>query len=1232
MNDYTVRTDDEFRAVRGLNPVFKKKFLKCILMLLLLSGVGNIHAQTYCTPTGAQNCSSYGDRINRVKFANLDNITNACSSGGYGNFTSSVANVVAGQTYKMSVSVANGGTEYVTVFIDFDQNGTFAAGETFHIGSGNNVTITNDIAIPTTALTGNTRMRVRCKYNAAITDPCVETGGYGEVEDYTVNISTRATCLTYVASLASTNPTSCSANNGTITVTPTWGNTGSSLLWYRNTFNGSATPSTGSSTISGNATSINNYMRLTDNAGSQAGSLVVSNPNGFNASAVQAEFNLYMGDGTSADGFSFSYGGGVAHGQGENGTGSGVSLRFDSYNNSGQSCAPTSAGQVSVGVYYDGTLVPTACINAVAMRGLWQNVFIYINVSNQLTLRVGNTTVISNLALPAGYASANKSAWQWGFSARTGGAYDYHIVDNINLYANNQPEYSINNTTWQTSNVFSGLAPGTYTVYMRTRQSNADCTGSNSVGSVTLTAPAYTTPTPSAANQWNVSCYNGSNFDTYYGYYTQTTLGFNTTTKWSSAGSPSSATAVDGLAYSGCTIPVDYHSYKYERHGFPCGKYTFSIEGHDDEIEAYIDANGDGDASDPGDYTFTHLGCCDAHANLWTGYLSSTSQIIIRTKEGVGGSNTEIKLVNVTPTITTGSLSLNGTAGNISTCAGTPVAITQAGGTYTDATYCYWIGTDRGDGWVDAWDTWNGANCNTNTPPNITFNTPGNYVIHTNGYNSTCGWDYYGLGSTRLVSVHAPSTAPTGVSGAGVTICPGNTVTLTQTGGSLSSGASYQWYQGSCGGTAAVGTLSGTGNSSITVSPTSTTTYYVRAGAGTGCAATACANGTVTLPAMGTALATNGQSATCNVSGNNWIHFYTSGGNLIASINPNGNNLGSVTATAYVGGGAALTQACGTGSNPSFTTAALGRSWLITPTNNLPASVRFPFAATELAALVTASATTTVNALDNVSVIGDLKMSHYSGPNNLNGSWSDNCTSAGGSGGTQLVGTQGGNGLTSTVNGFLSTIAGSSYVQFNTPGFSEFWLHGDGGTSPLPVQLINFSATCNEKGDVNINWSTASEHNSQKFIVEKSRDLDQWIVAGERAASGNSNYKIDYFMADNDAFGGVSYYRLVQVDNDGAQEIFGPVSVSCSSDENSMIVFPNPSKGSFTVEITSTENIQHAGVQLTDLTGKVISVREVNIYEGKNQLMFEGTDLQAGTYIVKVVSKSAFSPVRVVMD
>ncbi len=87
--------------------------------------------------------------------------------------------------------------------------------------------------------------------------------------------------------------------------------------------------------------------------------------------------------------------------------------------------------------------------------------------------------------------------------------------------------------------------------------------------------------------------------------------------------------------------------------------------------------------------------------------------------------------------------------------------------------------------------------------------------------NATCQYISTGI---RL-NGFAPSTAPASISAPSAVICNGSSVTLTATGGTLGTGANYQWGTGAVVGTNPIG---GATNSTLNVSPTSTTTYWVR--------------------------------------------------------------------------------------------------------------------------------------------------------------------------------------------------------------------------------------------------------------------------------------------------------------------------------------------------------------------------------------------------------------------
>ena len=144
-------------------------------------------APTYCT-AGATSTSF--EKISNVTFANINN--NSTATAGYEDFTSVVGEVTAGSTYTFTATFS--GTSYasdqVLVWIDLNNDKDFNdAGEQVLVTPTKKSPWTGSITIPATATIGSTRMRVRL-HDASLTPnltPC-GTSGYGQVEDYTLNI------------------------------------------------------------------------------------------------------------------------------------------------------------------------------------------------------------------------------------------------------------------------------------------------------------------------------------------------------------------------------------------------------------------------------------------------------------------------------------------------------------------------------------------------------------------------------------------------------------------------------------------------------------------------------------------------------------------------------------------------------------------------------------------------------------------------------------------------------------------------------------------------------------------------------------------------------------------------------------------------------------------------------------------------------------------------------------
>ncbi|MFN5984081.1 MAG: T9SS type A sorting domain-containing protein [Fluviicola sp.] len=454
--------------------------------------------------------------------------------------------------------------------------------------------------------------------------------------------------------------------------------------------------------------------------------------------------------------------------------------------------------------------------------------------------------------------------------------------------------------------------------------------------------------------------------------------------------------------------------------------------------------------------------------------------------------------------------------------------------------------------------------------------------------------------------INPGSTPPTSIGGTG-TICQGQTVTLSVVGGTLAPGASWQWYTGSCG-----GTLVGTGNT-ISVSPTTTTTYFVRASAGTTCPASVCTSGTLTLPPAGTNLGNNTESATCLVNQAGIIYFYHSSGRLICSINSNGQNLGNVTATVYTGTPVDV-PACNVA---GYMATAMGRSWVITPQFQPAAGVDvyLHFDQTEYTALQT-QANANISPYDDLTGIGDLKLSKYPGPLNVDNNALNNCIASGGNGNTTLH-NQAASGNTTT---FLPAFSGTSrYSRHTIPSFSEFWLHGASTFSALPVELVSFSAACSDENELEFYWSTQSENNCVAYQIEYINENEtDWKTLGTVDCEGNLSQLTEYSFKTNDLKSFEKrYYRLKQIDINGYATVYNPIAFVCSSNEWNVISYPNPASTLMNFVITNGSE-QEATLSVKDNSGKLIYSIVLNLKKGQTISPLDVENYANGIYFVEI--------------
>ena len=159
-----------------------------------------------------------------------------------------------------------------------------------------------------------------------------------------------------------------------------------------------------------------------------------------------------------------------------------------------------------------------------------------------------------------------------------------------------------------------------------------------------------------------------------------------------------------------------------------------------------------------------------------------------------------------------------------------------------------------------------------------------------------------------------------------------------------------------------------------------------------------------------------------------------------------------------------------------------------------------------------------------------------------------------------------------------------------------------------PVELIAFDAKRNN-ASIALAWTTASEHNSSYFEVQRSFDGANWVSIGTVEAAGYSNSDIQYSFTDAPAPLQALFYRIVEFDIDGSPSPSKMAVVPQA--ELGFYAVPNPGNGHVQL-YTNTVGVTSAEVTIHSTIGTVV-------YNNTNYHLGDKIQLQAqGVYFITI--------------
>ncbi|MFD2246818.1 T9SS type A sorting domain-containing protein [Pontibacter ruber] len=197
----------------------------------------------------------------------------------------------------------------------------------------------------------------------------------------------------------------------------------------------------------------------------------------------------------------------------------------------------------------------------------------------------------------------------------------------------------------------------------------------------------------------------------------------------------------------------------------------------------------------------------------------------------------------------------------------------------------------------------------------------------------------------------------------------------------------------------------------------------------------------------------------------------------------------------------------------------------------------------------------------------------------------------------------------------------SYYNADATPNQQEVGIYDlswrkDNALSPLPVTLASFKGNVQNTATV-LNWSTATEINNEKFVIERSQDGRTFEAIGTVKGNGNSSVLLKYSFTDLNPLNGTNYYRLRQVDYDGTVNLSHVIALNFAGKlqaKELASVYPTLATSAVTIKVQAASGA--ATVQVTDAASKSIAQY---LSTTQQEIMLPVQNLKSGVYFVTVV-------------
>lgn len=202
----------------------------------------------------------------------------------------------------------------------------------------------------------------------------------------------------------------------------------------------------------------------------------------------------------------------------------------------------------------------------------------------------------------------------------------------------------------------------------------------------------------------------------------------------------------------------------------------------------------------------------------------------------------------------------------------------------------------------------------------------------------------------------------------------------------------------------------------------------------------------------------------------------------------------------------------------------------------------------------------------------------------------------------------------STIGSGVSVTAGVGSVTANNLTTFCPWILSL-ALAPLPVELIDFNATC-VNNEIVLEWCTASEKDNSYFTIEQSGDGANFIPIGQVFGNGTTSQKHCYKYIST-SISDVTYFKLTTTDKYGVKSTSKTISITSCNNQSGTILIANDGSHEIGVILNSLSD-QKLELFVHNALGQLVETKVVQTIKGYNNIRVDLNNVSNALYYISI--------------